>query len=59
MPNNPCDIVDVDKSTVNDKWKEAYSLERGKLNEMDTFREMMDAEWKSGLFHCFPLHLIF
>ena len=44
MPNNPCDIVDVDKSTVNDKWKEAYSLERGKLNEMDTFREMMDAE---------------
>ena len=44
MPNDPRDVVDVDKTNGNDNWKEAFSFECRKLNEMKTFREMTELE---------------
>ena len=44
IPNNHFNIVDVEKSNGNDKWKEAFSLEYGKLNDIKTFRDIIDAE---------------
>ena len=46
--------MEVEKEKGNDNWKQDFSLECGKLNKMDTFREMTDSELTSGLFQFCP-----
>ena len=59
VPLNLEGIDEVDQLVGSNKWRIAFNLEYSKLSKILIFREMIELQWKLGIFQFCLLHFIF